>query len=148
MTGRPSTYTDEIANYICEQIAEGRGLRAICREDSMPGRQTILDWLNNDSDPRFAAFRAKYARAREAQGDFLDEQMQDVADAARPEDVQVARLKIDTMKWRAAKLAPKKYGDSTTIKGDPENPLPPAAVNLTVTSDLVKTVIQQVRDEF
>ena len=30
--------------------------------------------------------------------------------------VQRSKLRIDTRKWMAAKLAPKKYGDSTTIK--------------------------------
>jgi hypothetical protein len=107
MTGRP-VYSDELAETICQRIANGEGLRAICRDDDMPGRQTVLDWLN---DEKYAAFRAKYARAREAQADFLDEAMADVADNATPENVQVARLRVDTMKWRASKLAPKKYGD-------------------------------------
>lgn len=118
--GRPSVYSAEIAETICTRIADGEGLRAICRDEAMPGRQTVLDWLNDDGK---ADFRAKYARARENQGDYLDEEMQSVADKATAETVQVAKLRVETMKWRASKLAPKKYGDRTVHAGDPESPL-------------------------
>ena len=108
--GRPSLYTPELAETICTRIADGEGLRAICREEHIPGRQTVMDWLNSPG-AQFDEFRAKYARARELQGDLLDEQIQQVADVATPEDVQVAKLRVETMKWRASKLNPKKYGD-------------------------------------
>jgi hypothetical protein len=86
----------------------------------MPGRRTVLDWL---SDERHADFRTKYARTREIQGDYLDEEIQAVADGATPETVAVAKLRVETMKWRASKLAPKKYGDRITHAGDGDNPL-------------------------
>jgi len=59
------------------------------------------------------------ARAREAQADKLFKECLTIADAARPEDVNVARLRVDTRKWAAARLAPKKYGDhiSHDVKG-------------------------------
>ena len=113
MTGRPSSYSDEIADQICKRIASGEGLRAICRDEEMPGRQTVLDWLDSE---KFPEFRAKYARAREAQGDYLDEEMQEVANSATPESVHVARLRVLTMQWRASKLAPKKYGDKVELE--------------------------------
>jgi len=58
-------------------------------------------------------------RAREAQADKLFKECLTIADAARPEDVNVARLRVDTRKWAAARLAPKKYGDrvSHDVKG-------------------------------
>ena len=108
--GRPSLYSAATAEVICARIADGEGLRSICRDEAMPGRQTVMDWLNSQG-LQFDEFRAKYARARELQGDLLDEQIQQVADVATPEDVQVAKLRVETMKWRAAKLNPKKYGD-------------------------------------
>lgn len=79
-----------------------------------------MDWLNDEAK---AEFRAKYARAREAQGDYLDEEMQTVADTATPETAQVARLRVDTMKWRASKLAPKKYGDKLELGGPNGGPM-------------------------
>ena len=33
------------------------------------------------------------------------------------------RLRVDSRKWIAAKLKPKKYGDRTTLAGDKENPV-------------------------
>lgn len=108
---RPSDYTQEIADLICEEIAKGRSLRAICADrdaefDSIPAERTVYRWLEEQE-----TFRQHYARAREAQGDGKFEQTWEIAAAATPENVQVARLQIDTIKWQASKLAPKKYGD-------------------------------------
>ena len=50
-------------------------------------------------------------RAREAQADKLFKECLEIADKATPENVSVARLQVDTRKWAAARLAPKKYGD-------------------------------------
>jgi hypothetical protein len=35
-----------------------------------------------------------------------------------------SKIRIDTRKWIAAKLKPKKYGDRQLLGSDPENPLP------------------------
>lgn len=112
---RASSFTQAIADEICRRIANGEGLRAICRDENMPPRQTVLDWLD---DERHSTFRAKYARAREALGDYLDEEMQEVAASATIETVNLAKLRIETMRWRASKLAPKKYGDKIEHTGD------------------------------
>lgn len=116
--GRLSSYTDEIANVICDQIAEGASMRKICEADDMPFRSTVLRWMAERPD-----FAAKCAHARLLQADVLFEEMQDVADEGNPEDVQRAKLRVSTMQWRASKLAPKKYGDRTVLAGDPDAPL-------------------------
>jgi hypothetical protein len=43
----------------------------------------------------------------------------EIADAATPETVNVARLRVDSRKFPVARLAPKKYGDhiSHNVKG-------------------------------
>ena len=56
-------------------------------------------------------FLERYARARDAQADKLFKECLEIADKATPENVSVARLQVDTRKWAAARLAPKKYGD-------------------------------------
>lgn len=129
--GRPSVYSDELADTICERIAGGESLRRICSEAGFPNRQTVLNWL---ADSRFAQFSAKYARAREYQADYLAEEMQDVADIATPDDVQVARLRVLTMQWRASKLAPKKYGDKldATLSGPNGGPMQIEEIRRTV----------------
>ena len=103
-------YSDELAETICAQLVEGLSLRKICTAKGMPDRTTVLRWLGDN-----AAFAAKYARAREMQADYLFEQMQEVADTGNREDIQRARLRVDTMRWRAMKLAPKRYGEHVDI---------------------------------
>jgi hypothetical protein len=47
-----------------------------------------------------------------------------------PPAIQGLRVKIDTKKWLLSKLAPARYGDRTTVAGDPDQPLlPPEATD-------------------
>ena len=102
--GRPSKYSDELVSEICRRLSEGESLRKICERDDMPARSTVNKWL-----ARNKAFADQYARARERQADFYADEMVFLADTA--DDVNKARLQIDTRKWIAAKLLPKKYND-------------------------------------
>ena len=108
--GRPSKYSDELAQTICDRIVDGQSLRNICLDNEIPARSTVDEWLGSN-----AAFRAKYARAREAQGDLMDEKILAVAEACQPETAAADRVKIDAFKWRASKLAPKVYGDKLDV---------------------------------
>lgn len=111
-------YTPELADDICSRLVEDTSLRQVALLPGMPDRATILRWLDKYPD-----FAAKYARARESQGDVLDDEIQREADEASVEDWQVRKLRIETMKWRAAKLAPKKYGDKLALGGHDGGPL-------------------------
>lgn len=118
--GRPSTYSQEIADLICERIADGESLRAICRDESMPCKSSVFKWLSVH-----ALFADQYARAREAQADTMADEILDIADETafdsiesengglKPNQEWIARsrLRVDARKWLAAKMAPKKYGD-------------------------------------
>ena len=122
---RPSSYTQKIADEICERLANGESLRKICLTPDMPDKATVFRWLAND--PKF---RDQYAHARETQADVLADEIIDIADGKRAEyeggeaDVQRDRLAMDARKWVAAKLKPKVYGDKTLLGSDPDNPLP------------------------
>ena len=86
-----------------------------------------MAWLDG-SKP---AFSEQYARAREAQADKLAEESLQIADDGRSdtyldaegnektdnEAIQRSRLRVDTRKWLASKMAPKKYGDKVAIGG-------------------------------
>lgn len=113
-TGRPSSYTEAIADAILERIASGESLTAICATEGMPHISTVFRWL---ADPERSAFRDSYARAREVQGDTKFDQVGDMAHmAVRGQvDPQAAKVFIDAIKWQAAKLAPKKYGDKLDL---------------------------------
>lgn len=107
--GRRSLGTEEMKQTICDQIADGQSLRQICEAEDMPDRRNVLRWLDDDAD-----FAAKYARAREAQADVMDEKILTVAEACTTATAAADRVKIDAYKWRASKLAPKKYGDKVS----------------------------------
>lgn len=107
--GRPTTYTQELANKICEEIVLGNSLRSICKPDDMPAISSIFKWFKEHPE-----FSEQYARAKEEQADTLTDDMEDIARDTQF-DVQRARLIIDTRKWAASKLKPKKYGDKLEV---------------------------------
>lgn len=112
--GRPFPFSQEIADEICERLAKGDSLRKICgadRDDFLPGQNTVFKWLEEND-----AFAKQYARARELQADAKFDEAWEIAETATPDNVQVARLKVDTIKWQTGKLAPKKYGDKVELE--------------------------------
>src|SRR6476620_379009 len=130
--GRPTAYSDEIADTICRRISLGESLVSVTNDPEMPCRTAVYDWISERHE-----FADKYARARQAQAEgYIDEIISisdGVAGCTDSAVVNAARLAIDTRKWVASKLLPKKYGDkigidstgSLTIKivhglGDPD----------------------------
>lgn len=109
--GRPSDFTAEMANTICERIADGESLRKICADEDMPGRSTVRQWL-----AKYPEFARQYAHARDQQADVYAERIVEEAETAT--DAALGRLRMDALKWAASKLAPKKYGDKLAIGGD------------------------------
>jgi hypothetical protein len=106
--GRPSSFTQEIADEICVRISGGESLRSIVLGSHMPDRATVFRWLVANQ-----IFRDQYARAREAHADSLVDDMLAIADAEYEsnEAITAARLKIDTRKWLAGRMSPKKYSE-------------------------------------
>lgn len=132
--GRPSDYTDVIAGTICDRIADGESLRSICRDDTMPAKSTVMAWLADDDH---AAFRTKYALAREIQADgFVDEMVEISDDGSNDwmekknaagevigwqengEALRRSALRVSTRQWIAEKLKPKKYGAKVDLNLD------------------------------
>lgn len=126
----PATvYSEEIAAAICERLADGESLRSICRDDAMPAKSTVFEWL---ADPDREDFRTKYAYAREAQADSLVDEMTDISDdgsndwmeknfgedtrwVENGEALRRSALRISTRQWIAEKLRPKKYGNKLDL---------------------------------
>jgi hypothetical protein len=124
---RPTKYTKELANKICDIIASSNlGLSNICKDESLPSRSTVRDWIANNPE-----FSDLYARAKEDQADFLADEITLISDAELRTDVEVngtngssttnqdnvqrSRLMVESRKWLAMKLKPKKYGDRIDI---------------------------------
>lgn len=119
------TFSKEIFDTICERIAGGESLRAICADDDMPHDSTVCRWLAADDGGELCQ---QYAHARERQADAIFDEILEIADDARNdwmaangedaeafrlngEHVQRSKLRIDARKWMAGKLKPKVYGD-------------------------------------
>lgn len=132
--GRPSDFTQELADEICERICTGESVRQIADLEHMPSRQTIYRWLLKNE-----GFRDQYARAKEFQSDYHAEEILDIADdgtndweerefkngkgtyiALNDEAIARSRLRVEARKWLMGKMKPKKYGDhlDLTTKGE------------------------------
>ena len=135
--GRPSTYDAETALRICAELARGRPLVRIV-EDVGVSVPSVYRWL--DAHPEF---REAYARAREDQADTLADEIIQISDDAsndsatdedgnpvtNHENIQRSKLRVDTRKWVASKLRPKKYGDKQQLEHSGPDGKP---LNLTV----------------
>ncbi|MCO7478792.1 terminase small subunit protein [Stenotrophomonas maltophilia] len=125
---RPSKYSQQLADAICDLLVDGKSLRTICSTAKMPSRSTVIRWLADNE-----TFRNQYARARELQADTLAEEILDIADKAvlgerlkkdgkgkvlerqTGDMVERSKLMIDARKWYAGKLQPKKYGERVAL---------------------------------
>ena len=123
--GRPSKFTEAIADEVVTRLSAGETLRSVCRDDHMPSWRTIYDWLASNED-----FSTRIARARELGEDAIAQECVDIADNAandwmerldkekagagwllNGDHVQRSKLRIDTRLKLLAKWNPKKYGD-------------------------------------
>lgn len=110
---------------LCERLAQGESLRAICAERDMPNRMTIYEW--SESDPDLAT---AIARARNAGFDERAERA--VEECRTAKDAGLARLSFDAERWYLSKLNPQRYGEriqtaQTDVEGNPQPQDPMAA---------------------
>lgn len=139
--GRPSTFTQELADRICERLAEGEPLRQICRDESMPAWRTVYDWKD-----AHAEFSARIAHARELGEEAIAQECMLIADTpqigtrsvSKASGVEITeadmiehrRLQIDTRMKLLAKWNPRKWGDKLAVGGAAD--LPPVQTEATL----------------
>jgi hypothetical protein len=138
--GRPSKFTQEIADTICEEIAtSSKSLKTICEKEGMPAVRTVLHWLSEGektgATEDLKLFLHSYTRARDAQADFLAEEILEIADDGSNDFMTItkgdktyevenkevtnrSRLRVDARKWIASKLKPKKYSERIDLNVD------------------------------
>lgn len=127
-------YSDEIADYICDELADGRTLLDICMDEYVIEHKvkasTIRSWAWRDT----AGFQSKYWAARIIGVEAMSEEILRIADDSS-EDVEIrisekgnkyevvnhdhinrARLRIDTRKFLLAKIVGSIYGDKSLNK--------------------------------
>lgn len=136
--GRPGLYTEELAEAICEQIATtSKGMKAICADLDI-SVITVLCWLSEGHRNYKEDFAKIYARAKEMQAEMLADEILQIADDGSNDTytdeegrektdhdvIARSRLRVDSRKWIASKLKPKKYGDKMDVTSDGEKIAP------------------------
>ena len=112
----------EIKSEICERIAGGETLRAICREEGKPSWSIVYRWIEADEE-----FASRIAQSRQLGYDAIAEEALEIANTpfegvkyvngpmgsteTREDAVQHRKLQVETRLKLLAKWAPKKYGE-------------------------------------
>lgn len=129
--GRPSKYTKALGEKICRAVSTSTdGLKKICdRHEDFPEPKTIYEWRID-----YPEFGEMFTHAKRTQAEILAEEIKDIADGSEKDTITKfdkegneiyvcnkewvarSRLRVDTYKWLACKLAPKLYGEKTENK--------------------------------
>lgn len=144
--GRRPVYTKELGTHICEQLMNGRSLTSILKEKDMPKMQTIYAWLNKTNPSFEPEFLEAYILAREIQAEVMADEIKDISDDGTNDTYEVynkttkkmekrvdhdhikrSQLRVDSRKWLAAHLLPRKYSDRMQITGAEGKDLIPSA---------------------
>lgn len=126
--GRPSDFTPELLEEICERLAVGEPLAVICRDERMPCDGTVRNWARGDTSVSDAIADARARGFDHMAADCLviaDDRSNDVLlvgseenkyEVCNTEFVQRAKLRIDTRLKLLAKWDPKRYGDLRRVE--------------------------------
>lgn len=134
-----------IFDRILEDLANGRSLTNICKDDHTPSYSTFTTWITKDPD-----LFEEYLRARQMQADYLAEEQLDIAD--QEENVAKARNMIETRRWYAARLNPK-YRDrgveinNTTINNAADVKIDLSYMSEEARAELKATLLEQMQQE-
>jgi hypothetical protein len=127
--GAQKVFTEALFGEICDRLATGESLRAICRDPHMPDEKAVRKWVTKEG----AHLGPQYTLAREMGFDSLAEEVIEISDSpcVGPDGyvdngaVQRARLMADSRRWFLSKVMPKKYGDKVTqeLVGNADQPI-------------------------
>ncbi len=123
--GRPTIYSEELAERICNAIASSdKGLVKLCEENpDFPTKETLFQWKY-----KYKEFSDRYYDARRNQAEVFAEGTIEIANEkpyytdekgiSKIDAGHVAwqKLNVNTRQWHASKLAPKIYGDQKQIE--------------------------------
>ncbi len=126
--GRKSIYTPELAERVLSELRQHGSTLKAARAVGID-RSTIVSWCE-----LFPEFEPLYARAKQEGIDALVEDTIEIGDEPPPSTaagsidtgaVQHAKLRIETRRWYAERLAPRKYGvlQKTEVSGPNGGPI-------------------------
>lgn len=109
-TGRPTTFNQEIADYIIEKMIEdGQEVAVTCRELGIP-KSTVYGWAT--IKPQFAF---ALAQGRQSLADDAALKIMEIADSTDSESAQGDRVRLDALKWISSRLYPNKYSEKSAL---------------------------------
>ncbi|MDP3854379.1 hypothetical protein [Phenylobacterium sp.] len=110
----------ELAQRICDRIAQGESWSRMSGEPGMPSYATLYVWRK-----KYPAFGAQVEAAKLAGADWKFDQVWDIAQATPGEGVPQTKLKIDALRWqvgrRAAEAAAKAAECAKSAKSDADD---------------------------
>lgn len=155
--GRPTDYTEDLGDAICAEIALGRSLVKICKDEGMPNPASVYRWRRLHIE-----FSTNYAHAREDEADLFAEEIIAIPDELVGNPVIVdgkpvlvdgkpvmfidsasvahAKLRTDSRKWIASRFNRayiEKSATETTLKGTLTD----------LTEDALNRKLEQLRNE-
>jgi len=107
---RPGAYSDAVAEAVCRRIAHGEALADICRDPDMPSHVTVAAWAR-----RNRGFSYMLELAREQAAQLKLDLAWKIARDATPATLGLARLQVQTLRWQAARLAPRVFAERAPI---------------------------------
>ena len=108
----PSKYTPELAERICELIAQGKSLATIEAIPGMPCADTIVNWTHTNEQ-----FSDDVARARLRQADADAEKINELTERVSAGKIEpnAARVALLGYQWLARVRNPGRYGDRQQV---------------------------------
>ena len=104
ITGRPSGFSAQMAEAICDRLMDGEGLEEICRDAAMVSVGTVYNWLH-----RYPQFARDYGRARQVQAFLLQDRSWELVLATGPGGYRSAEKVLAQMRRRMAVLTAKAW---------------------------------------
>jgi hypothetical protein len=105
--GRPSSYTEELAELFLDAVERTGSIRQATIDVGV-SRSTISRWAEERSD-----FDAAIARAKK--DGYAERAERAVEEAKMAEDAGLGRLAFDAERWYLSKIDPARYGDKLDL---------------------------------
>lgn len=113
------SFPAEVIDAMCDRLAQGETLTAVCRGEGMPAWQTVMDWLEEEASPvairirraRIAGQHAIAERARQTlRGKGPEEGGESTKDIKRDKAIAEFDLKL------LARQNPREFGENVQLR--------------------------------
>lgn len=106
--GRPTLFSREAAEEICDRLAQDESLDSICSDPHLPSTVTVYAWIR-----QYPAFRTAYKQARLDQSETIADSASDLRKSVWRGEIDPARARVmvSLIKWETACRNPAAYSE-------------------------------------